>query len=69
MVEKLEADGQRQLMWLAFDQHNGISSGIRYGSRNGPAPALEEGALYRVSVGTVIGGDAARILAVRDFSP
>jgi hypothetical protein len=68
MVERIEPTGQRVVLWSVFDDRNGILPAIEYGSRGGPAPTLEVGSSYRVTVGLVVGGDGVFILDTHDFS-
>jgi hypothetical protein len=64
-VERIDASG-RSMLWLAFDPENKIRPGVAYGTGQS-APILEPGGTYRVTVGTVVGGDAASIQGSRDF--
>ena len=68
MVERIEPSGGRVLLWLTTDQRNEISPGVEYGSRGGPAPLLQAGLSYRVTIGVIIGGDAIFTLDTRNFS-
>lgn len=66
-VARIEPSRRTQL-WFAFDPGNTLKSGIRYGSQGTSGLSLEAGSEYRVTIGVVIGGDAAMPVGTRDFS-
>lgn len=63
-----------RILWSVSTRQPGIGSGVRYGvtpagaSTSGPAEPLVAGETYLLVLGTVIGGDAVFIHAMRTFT-